>query len=257
MFRIGAENNDPAQPVAPPTFAGAAARFGTLKKDDERLEEFHRVLTRGLGVAVQLTATCNRRSMISFRWSAGGLTLRVHRIFVDADPEIWRAVVSFCRRPGRDNRAKIDEFIRLHQGRVGREAARTRVLNLDTEGKHFDLRELFDGLNRKHFKRACDARVTWGKNSRKPKTRGIQLGSYDPEANLIRIHRALDHAWTPQYVVESMLYHEMLHWLFRPRTAGARRVIHGRAFREAERAHPNYQRAQDWISKNLDRLLKG
>jgi predicted metal-dependent hydrolase len=82
------------------------------------------------------------------------------------------------------------------------------------------------------------------------------LGSYDYEGNIIRLHPALDVDWAPRYVLETLIYHEILHWLFRPRHDGERRVLHGRAFHEAERAHPYYEKTNTWIEKNLPRLLK-
>ncbi len=234
----------------------ARPRRGTTPQEQEQLAQLRGALVADLGCDVEVVATHNRRSMIRFHWSRQGLSLRVHRIFLEADADIWRAVIGFCRHPGKANRAVIDQYIAAHQQQIGRETARTRTIYLDTEGEHYDLCELFDGLNRKHFKRQCDARVTWGKAAgKRKKTRGIQLGSYDPEANLIRLNRALDHGWVPRYVIDSMLYHEMLHWLFRPRAAGARRVVHGKAFREAERAHPYFEKSQAWVAKNLDRLL--
>jgi hypothetical protein len=171
---------------------------------------------------------------------------------------VWRSVATFCRHPDGDRREVINRFIAEHQAQIDRaNIARTRLLVLETEGRHWNLAALMDDLNRRHFKRQCDARITWGKSNHQRKRSGLQLGSYDPETNLIRIHPALDVPWVPRYVMESLLYHEMLHWLFRPRQAGARRVVHGKAFRAAEVAHPYFDRAQKWVQTNLDRLLRG
>jgi hypothetical protein len=175
-----------------------------------------------------------------------------------AELSMWRPLLAFCRRPFGENRRVIDEFIRRHQGQIDAAAAsRTRIIQLETEGEHHDLAAIFDRVNAKYFKRRCDARVTWGRALNGKKRHGIQLGSWDPATNVIRIHRALDRPWAPRYVLENLMYHEMLHWLFRPRKAGSRRVVHGRAFRDAEQAHPNYLRTQQWVKDNLDRLLRG
>jgi len=222
--------------------------------NSQRFQEF---LIDHIGVPIDLTLTNNRRSMIMFRWSHNRLTLRIHQMFLHADHAVWRALASFCRSPSLKNRRVLDEYIAGHKGFYSRTVKRSQMLVLETKGERYDLDELFARLNRKHFKRQCDARITWGRDQQSRKKRnGIQLGSYDPELNLIRINRALDHAWVPRYVVENMLYHEMLHWLFRPRQAGPRRVVHGKAFREAEQAHPNYARTKEWVAQNLDRLLR-
>jgi hypothetical protein len=220
-------------------------------------EELRAYLSEELGFPVRLVVTDNRRTMVSFRLDEGELLVRVHGMFLADGRRIWRSIASFCRNPSRGNRATLDKFIHAHAPVVGDEPPlRTRLVQLDTEGAHHDLIEAFGRVNQRYFKRQCDAKITWGRQLvERRRKRGIQLGSYDVENNLIRIHRVLDAPWVPQYVVDSLVYHEMLHWLFRPRQAGARRVVHGKAFREAEQAHPHHERTRLWIAKHLERLL--
>jgi len=57
--------------------------------------------------------------------------------------------------------------------------------------------------------------------------------------------------------VRSVIFHELLHAVHPPeRTEGGRRRVHTRAFREAERAHPDHERAAAWRRENLDWLLE-
>ena len=216
-------------------------------------------LQEELRVPVKLDITRNRRTMVSYRWTPEGLILRVHEMFLAEDPRLWRTLAAFCRKPTKAVREALDEHIGAHSDELTPARRRaTRLLQLESQGQHHDLAEFLHKLNAKHFKRLCDARITWGKEPVKKKRRnGIQLGSYDPETNIIRIHRVLDAPWVPRYVLESLIFHEMLHWMFRPRHDGTRRVIHGRAFREAEIAHPAYERSRLWMARNLEKLLKG
>jgi predicted metal-dependent hydrolase len=47
----------------------------------------------------------------------------------------------------------------------------------------------------------------------------------------------------PRFLVEYLLFHEMLHIKFPVERDGHRRIIHSRAFRAAERKFPHYERA--------------
>ncbi|MDP8223629.1 MAG: hypothetical protein P9L99_09740 [Candidatus Lernaella stagnicola] len=229
-----------------------------MPKRTASIEALREHLVRELGVPVDITVTTNRRTMISYRWDNGRLALRLHVMFLDGGRRIWRTVASFCKRPAKSNRATLDKFIRANQEIVDEpEAYHTRVMHFDTEGEHHDLLAVFTRVNEKHFKRQCDAKITWGRQApRRRNRRGIQLGSYDPQTNIIRVHRTLDAPWVPQYVIEHLVYHEMLHWLFRPRDGGNRRIIHSKAFKDAEAAHPGFERCQTWLHKNLNRLLR-
>ncbi len=59
----------------------------------------------------------------------------------------------------------------------------------------------------------------------------------------------------PRYVVESVVYHEVLHATLPPVMKNERRRIHTPEFRRRERLFPNYQRAERWIDRNPKRLL--
>jgi len=227
----------------------------------EQAQRLHRELEERLGVAVKLTGNNNRSSMISCSWEAARVTIRLHHMFLLAEGPFLRTLASFCRRPTKRNREAINQFIIDHTELIDESPAKNgRDLPAKTKGQFFDLQELFDQVNTKYFKRSCDAVITWGQNGKRTRRRSnkasIRLGSYDAQTNVIRIHPVLDADWVPQYVMETLIYHEMLHWLFRPRLAGDRRVLHSRAFRQAEQAHPRHERTNEWIQKNLDRLLR-
>lgn len=223
----------------------------------EQAEELRAVLIEMLGVPVDLTITRNRRSMISYRRvTEGRLVVRVHEMFLQGSRRNWRTIASFCKSPTAANRTAINRFIREHQSGEENAEPPVRAITIQPFGRHFDLTEMFDLVNHKYFKRQCDAKITWSKAPRRRRRQGLQLGSYDPHINVIRMHPVLDREWVPSYIVEFLVYHEMLHWLFRPRSTGNRRVIHGPAFAAAEKAHPCYERYQVWVKKNLNRLLE-
>ena len=87
-----------------------------------------------------------------------------------------------------------------------------RQLNLQHEGKYFDLRAIFDRLNERHFRgRLRGYKVMWGRRrKRRPKEYFI-FGTIQEEDRVIRINPLLDQPFVPLWFLQYVLYHEMLH----------------------------------------------
>jgi SprT-like family len=124
--------------------------------------------------------------------------------------------------------------------------------------RNHDLLGLFNRLNRRYFKGKCDASIRWGRRTHTSGRgrRSIHLGTYSFSENRIRLHPALDQPVVPTYVVEAILYHEMLHWYIPPRISSGRVYAHHRLFKRAERQHPGFEKAEQWKNENLEKLLR-
>ena len=97
-------------------------------------------------------------------------------------------------------------------------------------------------------------RVTWGRRGPRRVRRSLQLGSYDPELGLVRIHPVLDQPAVPRFFVRYVLFHELLHAAFEDDPHGSR--PHGASFRRREAAYPDYERALAWQELHLARLIR-
>jgi hypothetical protein len=224
------------------------------------IEDLHERLEAALGMRVSLHVTDNRRSLItSKRISDTVLDLRVHKMFLDAPQKVVRSLASFCRRPTKSNRAVIDRFIDENHEQIRKTTPKKLAPGqCITKGQRHDLDALFDLVNKRYFKGKCTAAYTWGRyGPTRNRRRSINLGNYNYETNTIRMHPVLDERFVPAYVVEVVLYHEMLHWYIPPVIQGQRRIFHSRLFRQAEAMHPRYQKSETWKERNLLRLLKG
>ena len=74
-------------------------------------------------------------------------------------------------------------------------------------GKVYDLSEMFDRLNARYFDGALERPLlSWSQK----KARRI-LGHHDRVYETITISKSLDSAQVPEWFVEFILYHEMLH----------------------------------------------
>ena len=116
------------------------------------------------------------------------------------------------------------------------------------QGRHFDLDKLFEELNARYF----------GGELRRPhigwsnRTWRRQFGCYDPGPNHILLNRRMDRRGVPQFAVEYVLFHEMLHVKHPTRRSGCSLVSHSPEFRAEEKQFPEFDRAR----KILDRLAR-
>jgi hypothetical protein len=217
--------------------------------------------------------------------------LRIHRSFAGAPDPVLRAVAAFLASAkgsatARQALAAIREHFHHHRRPPGNptdlgrprdpQAARTasgtaaaekaRRLSLCPVGEVLDLREIAANLNQRYFEGRLKVRISWGKaagenahpasNCRRTRTASLQLGSYSYEDRLIRVHRVLDRPSVPRYVVESVVYHELLHADLPPVTRRGRRYFHTPEFRRRERHFRHFERADCWVRDNLQHLLR-
>jgi len=215
-------------------------------------------LEQQTGFAVDLTLTDNSSTMMYVR-SLGGnrRMLRLHYMFLTAPPTVLRALAEWVRSPRRKRSdGAIEQFVAVN-GHMIRSKTRTR--QVQTTGKHHDLRAIADEVNREFFDGGIDATITWGRQPARGRRRSIRFGSYTASDHVVRIHPALDQDFVPGYFVRYIIFHEMLHaHLGAPKRPSGRRAVHGRAFLERERAYPDYARAVAWQDNpaNLRRLLR-
>jgi hypothetical protein len=208
-----------------------------------------------LGEPVALVVHDNRSTMISYRRNRGALALRVHRMFLAADVQTTHALADFtrARRPHRRTGELLDAFIRRHQGDL---RPQTRRELLVTRGRSHDLAQIYRLVNQRFFGDGVVAHIGWGRAPPRRRRRSIKMGVYFHETRTIRIHPALDHPEVPSFVVEFIVYHEMLHQICpAEELSGGRKRIHTRAFRAREQLHPDHRRAMAWEREHLGWLL--
>ncbi len=186
------------------------------------------------------------RSTITVRNAA--VRVRVSDVLAEASPLVLEALAEillariFRRRPSREAREcylayTFQPVIRRRIDAARRERGSKRLL--PARGSHHDLEKIFHDLNRRLFDgQIPPARLGWSRNH----SHRI-LGHYDSGHGTIMISRELDSASVPCYLVEYVVYHEMLHIRFPVERRGQRRVIHSREFREAEKKFPQYELA--------------
>lgn len=119
-----------------------------------------------------------------------------------------------------------------------------------TAGIHYNLDELFEKVNNDYFSSSVKKpSLGWSMNR---STR--RLGFYDHERDLLVISKIFDHRRVPDYVVEYIMYHEMLHIVHPVARVKGRRIVHSKTFKKQEILFEEYTSATRWLNKKLWRL---
>ena len=122
-----------------------------------------------------------------------------------------------------------------------------------SRGQHFDLQKLFNKVNQAYFSGQVERpNLMWNKTLTHRK-----FGHYQVNSDTLMLSISLDKASTPDYVVEFVMYHELLHKQLGVVTNHGRRYAHTKAFREAEARFPKQKQAQAYLNELSAKIGKG
>ncbi len=243
-------------------------------------EEFKQKLQKYTKQPINLILTTNRRIVFSFNRGEGNeINVRINKIFLNSTQGIIKAIAEFILRRTRKSKNEIKKFIRLNQDEIDRlKPVRRRKIFLFHQGVHFNLKEIFDKINNKYFSNKIDCRISWGKYPKKVKRKkSIRYGAFIQEKNLIMVSRVLDNDFIPDFFIEYIVYHEMLHaYFFNLKNSKIRltypqmqinfsglkvkskrpQIVHDAEFKLKEREFAEYERKKKWGKENLEKMLK-
>ena len=153
-------------------------------------------------------------------------------------------------------RKRIDpEHDRRYREFVNRSEVRQQALNVrrsrgrkemaPATGRHHDLDRMFADLNVRYFGgKLRKPAVGWSKRG----SRRL-LGHYDPAHDSIVLSKLLDRGEVPAFVVEYVLFHEMLHVKHPVEYRTSRRCVHTPAFKRDEKAFARFDEANLYLKK--------
>lgn len=120
------------------------------------------------------------------------------------------------------------------------------------KGEVYNLEKIFDSLNMGYFGGSLPKpTLTWSVR----KTYRI-LGHHDSTHKTIVVSKSLDSAKVPKFVVEFIVFHEMLHIHHPAKIVNGRRYHHTPAFRRNEQKFRYYEEAEAWIERNVKKLKR-
>lgn len=184
--------------------------------------------------------------------------VRVSDILRDAPQPVYKALAHilvgklFKQRPPIEQETLYRQYAYQPQVLRASDLARQRrgrkQLN-GSAGKVYNLDRIFTRLNRQYFDNLlAKPALSWSAR----RTKRI-LGHHDAVHDAIVISRSLDLESVPLYVVEYVMYHEMLHIKHKPRIVNGRRIFHPPAFRAEEKRFDSYEEAIAWLEKTARR----
>jgi predicted metal-dependent hydrolase len=110
-------------------------------------------------------------------------------------------------------------------------------------GRYADLEATFDKVNADYFGGVlAKPALSWSaKRSR------YILGRYDSIHNTIYVSRVFDSPQAPSFVLEYILFHEMLHVKHKTCIRDCRVLVHTPEFKKEERSFARYREAKLWL----------
>jgi hypothetical protein len=182
------------------------------------------------------------------RFADGAPDVVIHEGFVDAPANVLAALAeaaldrtATAARERVQAYARTDDFLEV----VAALEAATEEARHRPQGRHVDLELVFDRVNAAYFdEKMARPNLTWSK-----RTTTRKMGHYNFVTDTVWISRTLDAPEVPPYVLDYIVYHELLHKQHGVRTRNGRRRLHTPAFRADERAFRDYERARAFLRR--------
>ena len=208
-------------------------------------------------IAVRFRRYANANSRVCLK--DGQMLVEISDLLKEAPAPIQEALASiliaklFRRSPERSALARYRRYLNradvrqtLHQAKRQRGRKPLR----DPVGRVYDLRKIFEDLNFRYFF-GLMAQPQLGWSLRPSRT---TLGHYDPSHHTIVLSAILDSERAPELIVRFVMFHEMLHLRYPTEHRGARRCVHTKEFKKAERQFEDYDVATTELKRFIEKL---
>jgi len=209
-----------------------------------------------LGKKVRLKINDNRHTMLSVRWEPDQTKVSIHRMFLTAPQNVMDDLACYVRKKTPNPGPLVREYIEKNLPKFDY----SHTLNhnqLHTRGHVFDLQKIYDDLNAEYFDSRIDLSITWFGSALKRSRSRVVFGLYHDPVKLIKIARFLDNPLYPDYLVQYVVYHEMLHNVC-PSYYDERGLhkVHSKEFKEREKKFRHFALALEWIKKHQHALFE-
>lgn len=173
---------------------------------------------------------------------------RASLAFMHAPVEVWHALMgTLLSRSGPKRKATIAQFI---ESDVVRDfVAEISILAPDdsfaVEGRVHDLDRAFRRVNERYFAGQMPRpRIEW---SRRPSK--STFGTYQSSRDLVTVSSVLDDFAVPEFVVDFIIYHELLHKHHGSVHENGKRCVHTPSFRADERRFERFVESEAFLKR--------
>jgi len=168
--------------------------------------------------------------------------------FLYAPDQVLIALLDTALQPPSRSRAQtIREYASGKQFKTVRESL--EYLSVPpgsfSAGKHHDLEKSFERVDQLFFNgKLKKPHLVWNNRMTRRK-----FGHYQEDTNTVMVSLSLDHPRVPEYVLDYVMYHELLHHKLGACLKNSRRYTHTPDFKRKELAYPQIAEAQQFLSK--------
>jgi hypothetical protein len=204
------------------------------------------IQTQKQGIGKIFIEFTHSSSLYKYRSFNNFTTLIISESFIQSSDEVLKAVLqnTLLKRTTIANQL-------IHKFGLSEECSGI-LLELDliaqiasetAQGSIYNLNELFHNINRQYFAgKMPQPRLTWSSILSHRK-----LGHYERTRDRIVISQTLDHKNIPQYLVEFILYHELLHKHHGIRWMNGKCMIHTSEFKRSERKFQQFNEVEAFL----------
>ncbi|MGO9440189.1 MAG: SprT-like domain-containing protein [Terriglobales bacterium] len=188
----------------------------------------------------------------TIRLREGRILVRISDLLETAPESVLRAIAHILiaklyRKPiAAGHAARYRQYVASHPlsakvHLIRQMRGRKRIAS--PQGEVYDLDQIFDELNQRFFHGLLGRpRMTWSQDHARN-----HLGHFDPAHNTIVVSRIFDRRKVPRFVLEYLVYHEMLHLKYPVKLKGTRRCVHGAEFQAEEKLFPRVEEAKKML----------
>lgn len=212
-------------------------------------------LQQNVAKPLKIKINDNRSTMLSVRWESDHTKVSLHRMFLEAPENIMDELACYLRKEGEELTPMVKAFIEDNLTKFDY-SHHINPKKLATKGKVYNLQKIYDKVNREYFGNKLKLAITWFGDGKKKNRSRVNFGAYFEQLKLIKINRLLDNEAFPDYVVEFVIYHEMLHAIYTPFVKDSgRRCVHTPDFKKMERRFHKYREADRWIKNHHSKVF--
>ncbi|MEL6822790.1 MAG: hypothetical protein AAFP70_13600, partial [Calditrichota bacterium] len=166
--------------------------------------------------------------------------------FVAADEAVWKALLlNILKKRSRDRKQTINTFV--NSASFSEVLFETELAlpnhNLESDGNVYSLKDSFDRVNAAYFNGEMQRpKLTWNRTLTQSK-----FGHYQPSRDLVMLSISLDRPEVPEYVLDFVMFHELLHKKHGVQLVNGRRFAHTSEFRKEEKRFKHYRQSMQWL----------
>lgn len=180
------------------------------------------------------------QGMYRVRRFQDGVLVQLPTPMICFDCDALNSLSALVFKKSRDKQPVLDATLSEPYQRIVSELELLGGVVAQTRGLHHDLAASFDRVNTRYFNGDLSCpRLVWSRIFTIRK-----FGHYDHARDTVMVSMSLDRKAVPEYTVDFIIYHELLHKVLGVTWKNNRMAVHTREFMDKERAFQQYDDAK-------------